>query len=454
MLPWTIVEAGKLSGFLTELIGCTEFCRLAYFEILMLFQFLGDFMNNPKVTVYGAYWCPDCQQAKKFLGEQFIPYRWVDIEQDKEAEQFVLQKNNAKRIIPTIVFEDGTFLVEPSNAELAKKLGLQTEALYSYYDLIIIGGGPAGLTAAIYAAREGAETLLIERSGFGGQASLTAGIDNFPGFPEGISGVEFSNRVVQQARRFDVELLQAQEVSHVCEHGGFRCAVVKDGRHYHAKAILVATGASYRRLEVPGEDDYIGAGIHFCATCDGPFYKGSNQIVVVGGGNSACEESLHLAKYTQKVTMLVRGDTLTASQIIIDKLTSQNSGIEILYNTEVDAFEGEDSKLNTVRTKNLKSGEQDEFHPAAAFIFIGQQPNSQLLHDEISMDSRSFILTGHDLVHEKELGKQREPYAFETTLPGVFAAGDVRHGSIKQVASAVGEGAAASISIREFLKTL
>jgi len=411
-------------------------------------------MDNPKITVYGAYWCPDCQQAKKFLGEQFIPFKWVDIEQDKEAEQFVLEKNAGKRIIPTIVFEDGTSLVEPSNAELAKKLGLQTEARYSYYDLIIIGGGPAGLTAAIYSAREGAETLLIERSGFGGQAGLTQGIDNFPGFPEGISGLEFADRVVQQARRFDVELLQAQDVINVCEHDGFRCAVVKDGRHYHAKAILVATGATYRRLEVPGEDDFIGAGIHFCATCDGPFYKGSQEIVVVGGGNSACEEGLHLTQYAQKVTMLVRDDKLTASQIIIDKVTSPNSGIEVRYNTTVEAFEGENAKLKAVRIKNLKSGQQGELHPAAAFIFIGQQPNTQLLVDEIRMDPGGFILTGHDLVHVEGLDQQREPYAFETTLPGVFAAGDVRHGSTKQVASAVGEGAAASISIREFLKTI
>jgi thioredoxin reductase (NADPH) len=411
-------------------------------------------MEEPKITVYGTYWCPDCQQAKKFLGEQFIPYRWVDIEQDKEAEQFVLQKNEGKRIIPTIVFEDGTFLVEPSNAELAKKLGLQTEAKYAYYDLIIVGGGPAGLTGAIYSAREGAETLLIERSGFGGQAGLTTGIDNFPGFPEGISGLEFADRVVQQARRFGVELLQAQEVSNVCEHDGFRCVVANDGRHYHAKAILVATGATYRRLEVPGEDDYIGAGIHFCATCDGPFYKGSDQIVVIGGGNSACEESLHLTQYTQKVTMLVRGDKLTASQIIMDKVTSQNSGIEILYNTRVEAFEGKDSKLKTVKIKNLKSGQQCEIHPAAAFIFIGQQPNNQFFEDEIRMDSGGFILTGHDLIHEEGLDQLREPYAFETTLPGVFAAGDVRHGSTKQVASAVGEGAAASISIREYFKTV
>src|SRR5215510_10463248 len=169
-------------------------------------------MTEPRVTVYGAYWCPDCRRAKKFLGEQFVPYKWVDIEQDKSGEMYVLEKNNGKRIIPTIVFEDGSFLVEPSNAELAKKLNLKTEAKKTYYDLIIIGGGPAGLTSSIYASREGAETLLIERSGLGGQAGITVGLDNFPGFPEGISGQEFAERVTQQAKRFGVEILQAQDV--------------------------------------------------------------------------------------------------------------------------------------------------------------------------------------------------------------------------------------------------
>src|SRR5262245_33090295 len=169
-------------------------------------------MAETKVTVYGAYWCPDCRRSKKFLGEQFIPYRWVDIEQDKDGEAFVLRTNGGKRIIPTIVFEDGTSLVEPSNAELARKLGLATEAKKTYYDLIIIGGGPAGLTAAIYASREGADCLLIERSGLGGQAGATVGLDNFPGFPEGIGGQEFAERVTQQARRFGVEMLQAVDV--------------------------------------------------------------------------------------------------------------------------------------------------------------------------------------------------------------------------------------------------
>lgn len=410
-------------------------------------------MTEPKITLYGAYWCPDCRRSKKFLGEQFVPFKWVDIEQDKEAEALVLKKNNGKRIIPTIVFEDGSFLVEPSNAELAKKLGLKTEAKKTYYDLIIIGGGPAGLTAAIYASREGADVLLIERSGLGGQAGITVGLDNFPGFPEGISGQEFSERVTQQARRFGVEILQAVDVERLENESGYHEVYTSDGKHYHSRVVLVTTGASYRRLDVPGEDDYIGAGIHFCATCDGPFYKGAKEIVVVGGGNSAVEEGLHLTHFADQVTLLVRGDRLTASQIAIEKVNEPSSKVKVQYNTSVDSFDGQDSKLKSIKTRNLVTGESGEVHPAAAFIFIGQQPNSEFIKSYVKTDSYGFILTGHDLSHGKT-DSQNQALAFETSTPGIFAAGDVRHGSVKQVASAVGEGAAASISIREYLRTL
>lgn len=410
-------------------------------------------MAEAKITVYGAYWCPDCRQAKKFLGEQLIPFNWVDIEQDKDGEQFVLQNNNGKRIIPTVVFEDGSFLTEPSNADLARKLKLKTKASKKYYDLIIVGGGPAGLTAAIYAAREGVETLVIERSGLGGQAGITVGIDNFPGFPEGISGQEFSERVTQQARRFGVEILQAQDVAELEAHDGYNVVRVGKSKHIHGKAVLLATGATYRRLGVPGEEEYIGAGIHFCATCDGPFYKGAQEIVVVGGGNSACEEGLHLTRFADKVTLLARGDHLTASQILIDKIASPNSRVKVSYNIQVDSFSGENSKLKTVKIKGTSGGMAQEIHPAAAFIFIGQQPNTDFAKDAVRLDEYGFILTGHDLAHDGLPAPAREPYAFETSMPGVFAAGDARHGSTKQVASAVGEGAAAAIAIREYLKT-
>ena len=407
-------------------------------------------MAETRVTVYGAYWCPDCRRSKKFLGEQFIPFRWVDIEQDKDGEMYVLQRNNGKRIIPTIVFEDGSFLVEPSNAELAKKLGLKTEAKKVYYDLIIIGGGPAGLTASIYAAREGAEVLLIERSGLGGQASITVGLDNFPGFPEGISGQEFSERVVKQAKRFGVEILQAVDVERMAYEEGYHEVYTSDDKHYHSRAVLIATGASYKRLEVPGEDDFIGAGIHFCATCDGPFYKGAKEIVVVGGGNSAVEEGLHLTNFADKVILLVRGDRLTASQIATEKVNEPSSKVEVRYNVLVEAFEVQDSKLKTIKYRYKDSDKVEEVHPAAAFIFIGQTPNTGFLKGYAELDPYGFILTGHDLKHKN--GDSQEPLPFEMSLPGLFAAGDARHGSTKQVASAVGEGAAASISIREFLR--
>lgn len=408
-------------------------------------------MAEPKVTVYGAYWCPDCRRSKKFLGEQFIPYRWIDIEQDLAGEAYVLEKNNGKRIIPMIVFEDESFLVEPTNAELAKKLGLKTEAKKVYYDLIIIGGGPAGLTASIYAAREGADVLLIERSGLGGQAGIAVGLDNFPGFPEGISGQEFSDRVTRQARRFGVEILQAVDVERLEMEEGYHEVYTSDGKHYHSRALLIATGASYRRLDVPGEDDYIGAGVHFCATCDGPFYKGAKEIVVVGGGNSAVEEGLHLTTFADKVIMLARGDRLTASRVALDKVNEPDSRVEVRYHTVVEAIEGENSKLKTLKIRDTKTGETEELHPAAAFIFIGQLPNTSFLKDYAELDQYGFVLTGHDVVHKSEM-MEMEPLPFESSVPGIFAAGDVRHGSTKQVASAVGEGAAASISIREFLR--
>jgi thioredoxin reductase (NADPH) len=407
-------------------------------------------MVQSKVTVYGAYWCPDCRRAKKFLGEQFVPYKWVDIEQDKDGEIYVLEKNQGKRIIPTIVFEDGSFLVEPTNAELAQKLGLKTEAKKTYYDLIIIGGGPAGLTAAIYAAREGADTLLIERSGLGGQAGITVGLDNFPGFPEGIGGQEFAERVTQQAKRFGVEILQAVDVEKMEMEEGYHEVYTSDGKHYHSKVVLLATGASYRRLEVPGEDDFIGAGIHFCATCDGPFYKGSKEIVVIGGGNSAVEEGLHLTNFTDKVTLLVRGDKLTASQIAIDKVNEPRSRVDVKYNVIVDGFEGQDSKLKAIKYHTKDNDQTQEVHPAAAFIFIGQMPNTTFVKSYVEMDKYGFILSGHDLTHDDHAA--HKPLPFETSVPGIFVAGDARYGSTKQVASAVGEGAAASISIREFLR--
>lgn len=406
------------------------------------------------ITIYGAHWCPDCRRSKQFLGEHQIPYKWVDIEQDKSGEAYVLQKNNGKRIIPTIEFDDGFVLVEPSNAELAAKLGLKTTASRSHYDLIVVGGGPAGLTAALYTAREGINTLVIERAALGGQAAATERLDNVPGFSMGVLGSEFASQLRQQAERFGVEMLQAQDVTAIRQNGNYHCVQTADGSEYSARAVLIATGSRYKRLGVAGEDDFIGAGIHFCATCDGPFYKGQ-PVAVIGGGNSAAEESMFLVKFVEKVTLLVRGDKLTASQVIQEKALNHPQ-IDIRFNTEVTNFSGDGGKLKSVEIKDQTSGAVETIHPAGVFVFIGLTPNTSILKGTgVETNQWGFVLTGHDLIHN---GQQlpdfvgREPMFLETSVPGIFAAGDVRQGSTKQVASAAGEGATAALLIREYLK--
>ena len=411
-------------------------------------------MSEPQITVYGAYWCPDCRRSKQFLGEHQIPYNWVDIEQDPAGEQVVIAKNEGKRIIPTIVFADGTALVEPSNAALAAKLGLKTTASRSHYPVVIVGGGPAGLTAALYTAREGIDTLVIERAAVGGQAAATEKLDNLPGFPESIPGIEFANRLRQQATRFGVEILQAQDVINIHSHDNYHCVDTGDGSEYSAEAVIIATGSRYRRLDVPGESDYIGAGVHFCATCDGPFYKGKH-VAVIGGGNSAAEESLLLTKFADRVTLLVRGDSFKASQVIQESVLGDPK-IEVQWQTQVEGFVGAKSKLTGLQLKNNQSGEQRELTVDGAFIFIGLDPNTGFLGDSpIRRDQWGFLITGHDLVHDgnRPAGyEKREPSLLETSVPGIFAAGDVRAGSTKQVASATGEGATVALLVREYLK--
>lgn len=393
-------------------------------------------MSATGLTVYGATWCPDCRRAKQFLGEQRIHYTWVDIEQDRDGQALVEAANGGKRIIPTIVFPDGSLLVEPSNAELAAKLGIQTRARMRYYDLIVIGGGPTGLTAALYGAREGMNVLIIERSALGGQAGVTERLDNFPGFPEGVTGAEFADRLTQQAARFGVEMLKAQEVTGLRAEAESRYVQTADGEEYGARAALIATGSTYRRLGVPGEDELIGAGIHFCATCDGPFYKGQ-PVAVIGGGNSAAEESLFLTRFASQITMLVRGPALSASQVVADKVR-EHPEIVVRYNTAVEGFTGE-GKLSGIAVRDRQSGATEELHPAGVFVFIGLSPNSGWLPAEIARDQYGFVTTTPTL---------------ETSVRGIFAAGDIRKGSTKQAASAAGEGATAALMIREYLREL
>ncbi len=391
------------------------------------------------IKVYGASWCNDCRRAKKFLGDQRVSYEWFDIEHDPSLIEEVHARNDGKNIIPTIVFPDGTHLAEPSNEELANKLGLERMAMQHAYDLIVVGGGPAGLTTSIYAARENLETLIIDSKGLGGQAGVTERLDNYPGFPEGVGGADLADRIVRQAQRYGVEMLQALSVASIEDIGGEELRVVTStGDHYEARAVLIATGSSYRRTGAMGEEDLIGAGIHFCATCDGPFYKGSEELLVLGGGNSGLEEGLFLAQFTEKVTVVEYKDRLAGSQVLQDKVAADPK-MNVLLNRKVTSFSPKDDgsgKIGTVVLENVQTGETEEHHPAGVFVFVGLDPNTGFLKGTVDLDERGFIATDG---------------TFMTSMPGVFAAGDVRGGSTKQLASAVGEGAAVAIQIRGYL---
>ena len=388
-----------------------------------------------QITVYGAPWCPDCRRSKAFLSEQRVPYRWVDIDADVDGRRYVEELQHGGRTIPTVAFPDGSHLLEPSNAELAAKLGLSLRATRSVYDILVLGGGPAGLSAAIYAAREGLDALVLERGALGGQAGATEQIDNYPGFPDGIRGQELADRLIAHARRYGVELVSAADVAGLVREPDCVMATTSDGDVYGAGAAIVATGSRYRRLGIPGEDVLTGRGVHYCATCDGPFYRGAGEIVVAGGGNSALEESLFLATLADHVTVVARSG-LRASELVRDRVLA-HPRITVRTGIDLRAFEPRDGRLGAVLATDRATGQELRIEAAAAFAFVGLDPNTAFLWGAVDLDPQGFVVTDD---------------RYRTSLDGVFAAGDVRAGSTKQVGSAAGEGIAALLSARSWLE--
>jgi thioredoxin reductase (NADPH) len=387
------------------------------------------------IKLYGAPWCPDCKRSKKFLAEHRVAYDWIDIDRDAGGLRFVEELQKGGRRIPTIVFPDSSYLLEPSDDELARKLGLRLEAARSFYDLAIVGGGPAGLAAAIYAAREGIDAVVVDKSALGGQAGVTERIDNYPGFPEGVGGADLADRFVAQARRYGVELLSAVGVESLASEGDDVLLHLATGQELCAHAALLATGSAYRRLGVPGEDELIGAGVHFCATCDGPFYKGSEELLVIGGGNSGLEEGMFLAQFAKRIRVVEFMPQLKGSQLLQDKVRSHPQ-FTVHTNTQITELRGK-GRLQEVVARDRATGEEFHWHPAGAFVFIGLDPNSGFLRGSVELDRWGFVITnGHH----------------QTSRAGVFAAGDVRAGSTKQLGSAVGEGIAALLAVREYLQ--
>jgi thioredoxin reductase (NADPH) len=397
---------------------------------------MSDSRLTPEIiTLYGTAWCPDCKRSKQFFGEQRVPYHYVDIDNDPDATTFVEEVNKGFRSIPTIVFPDGSVLVEPSNAQLAEKLRLQTRAKRAFYDAIIIGGGPTGLTAAIYLAREGAETLVIEKASLGGQAGITQTLDNFPGFDEGISGADFAARLTRQAQRFGAEILQAQDVVSIEQDGQYLCVHTADGSEYGATSVLLATGARYRRLGIPGEEELIGSNVHFCATCDGAFYKGK-KVLVVGGGNSGFEEGRFLTKFASQVDIVEFLPQVKASKTLIDKVAEMQN-MSVTVNHAVKELLVRGNRLDAVIVEDRATGKQKEWCYDGVFVFVGFSPNSDLAKGKAEVDPWGAIVTDSTLM---------------TSVPGLFAAGDVRAGSTKQAASAAGEGATVALMMRQYLQ--
>ncbi|MGH7687883.1 MAG: FAD-dependent oxidoreductase [Candidatus Dormibacteria bacterium] len=410
--------------------------------------------DDADVCVVGDRWSLPAFEIKTFLARNHVPYRWLDIERDDEAGRLRDLAQAATGDLPLVLIPDGATLRAPSTLEVATALGLQTAPKQPLYDLCIVGGGPAGLAAAVYATSEGLATVLVERQAPGGQAGLSAAIENYLGFPRGVSGDELAQRAVAQARRFGTEMVIARDVVAFESRGPVRAITFADSTAIEARSLIVATGVSYRMLEAPGLNDLTGRGVFYGASASDARTVQGEDVYIVGGANSAGQATLNMAKFARRVVMLVRGDSLseTMSQYLIDRILATDN-IEVRANVEVTAARG-DGHLEAVTVSHRTQGSQEEVAANWLFIFIGASPRTGWLGADVARDRNGFIVTGPDLLGRTEDPRwllERPPLLLESTVPGLFAAGDVRLESMKRVASAVGEGAMAVSLVHRYL---
>ena len=411
------------------------------------------------VRVVGHRWSPAAMEIRDFLGRNFIPYQWLDVEKDETARQLVVSSKTECSSLPLVVFRDGSFLASPTAATVAARLGLKTRADQPLYDLVIVGGGPAGLAAAVYGAADGLRTLLIEREAPGGQAGRSSRIENYLGFPQGLSGGDLARRAVAQARRFGVEILTPQEVVGVRIEGPSRVVRLSDGSEVITRALLIATGIAFRKLDIPGLDRLQGAGVHYYAPMSEAFSQRGGDVYIVGGANSAGQAAMYFSGFARQVTMVVRGDGLSAtmSQYLEDQIRATRN-VAVKANSNVVEVRGSDCCEQLV-IEHRQSGGRETVPASALLIYAGAVPRTEWLAGIVERDAQGYVISGQHLLQRESRrpsgwNVDRDPYYLETSVPGIFVAGDVRHRSAKGVTSGVGEGAMAVKLVHEYLSTL
>jgi thioredoxin reductase (NADPH) len=410
------------------------------------------------IRVLGSQWSPQSFAAKEFLSRNRIPYEWVDVDQDPAARALAESLTTDLTRLPVVVFPDGSHLVVPTTAELATKAGLHTHATRPFYDVIVVGGGPAGLANAVYAASEGLRTVLVESQAAGGQAGTSSMIENYLGFPAGVTGADLAQRATMQAKKFGAELLTGQEVVALRREDPYRIVVLGDGTELSAYTVVITTGMSARTLEAPGVEPLNGRGVYYGAAMTEAARIRDREICVVGGANSAGQGALFFSRYASRVTMLIRASDLQPmmSQYLAERIRA-TPNIDVVCGVEVACVNG-DGSLTSVVVKSISSGAERVIPSVAMFVFIGVKPHTDAFAGTLERDEAGFVITGVDL--PKEHGKprgwtlERDPFMFETSIPGVFAAGDVRAGANRRVAAAVGEGSAAIYSVHRYLRTV